>query len=530
MKSTISLLNNLEISLLDLLGEEYMQAVCVARAFIANESVEDHLSEASRKVEFFPEDFSNRLDELLELTGKKVTDGLVATVEGATTNAFREATTTKKSPLSAYGFIRIGEDGRIYLASKSEHYHAPLGHDFPGYRLVAHAQNLGIPNATHNNTRGTITRLLEEEMVRVANGIEKDDKPKLQEVLRSEEPHVLNRVINLETGSLAVEAALKMMLTRFYRLDKTYQAPKYEGRTPVFLVMADHQEGKEANYHGTTVLTQFMRGMWPEFYGALEQNNIFRVESVELNSVNDFNKKIEEFDSGKYKIAGFFHEIVLMNYGGIRLTKEYLTNAYELCHEYDIPVLVDEIQSCLWSPEFFMFREYGLKPDFVAVGKGFPGGQYPASRILATAEMDQLNLFGALVTNGQEELASLTYLITMAFAEANKDYTREMGDYYENEIRKLGRDYNTIIDNVEGIRHMTTVVFSSADDALAFTRDLDKRGIDISVQTYKANCAPAALLKIPLISSPKMINFIISNMRTALKRIASEKQTAVYEK
>ena len=137
--------------------------------------------------------------------------------------------------------------------------------------------------------------------------------------------------------------------------------------------------------------------------------------------------------------------------------------------------------------------------------------------------MDKLNLFGALVTNGQEELASLTYLITMAFAEANQEYTRTTGDYYENEIRKLGREYHTIIDNVEGIRHMTTIVFSSADDALAFTHDLDKQGIDISVQTYKANCAPAALLKIPLISSRKMIDFIISRMKDALAKIASEK-------
>jgi len=530
MRNNKSVLKNLEISLLDVLGEDYMQAVCTARAFFSNASFENQWSEASRKVEFFPKDFSNRLDELLELTGKKVTDGLCNTVEGATTNAFRQAKKKKKSPLSAYGFMRIGEDGRLYLASKSEHYHAPLGHDFPGYRLVAHAQNLGIPNATHNNTRGTITRLLEEEMVRIANGIKKDDKPGLQEVLRSEESHVLNRVINLETGSLAVEAALKTMLARFYRMDKTDQAPKYEGITPVFLVMADHQEGKEANYHGTTVLTQFMRGMWPEFYGALELNNIFRVESVELNNVNDFNKKIQEFDRGKYKIAGFFHEIILMNYGGIRLTKEYLQKAYELCHENDIPVLVDEIQSCLWSPEFFMFREYGLKPDFVAVGKGFPGGQYPASKLLTTAEMDNLNLFGALVTNGQEELASLTYLITMAFAEANQEYTLAIGNYYEDEIRKLSREYNTIIDNVEGIRHMTTIVFSSADNALAFTRDLDKQGIDISVQTYKANCAPAALLKIPLISSWKMIDFIINSMRNTLVKIVAEKQTIVHGK
>ena len=69
---------------------------------------------------------------------------------------------------------------------------------------------------------------------------------------------------------------------------------------------------------------------------------------------------------------------------------------------------------------------YGLNPDFVAIGKGFPGGQYPASRILLSAEMDNLNQFGALVTNGQEELASLAYLITMEYAQENAEELRDI--------------------------------------------------------------------------------------------------------
>jgi hypothetical protein len=34
------------------------------------------------------------------------------------------------------GYYRVGEDGRLYLMTKSEHYHAPLGHAFPGYTLI----------------------------------------------------------------------------------------------------------------------------------------------------------------------------------------------------------------------------------------------------------------------------------------------------------------------------------------------------------------------------------------------------------
>ena len=96
---------------------------------------------------------------------------------------------------------------------------------------------------------------------------------------------------------------------------------------------------------------------------------------------------------GEYKVAGFFHEIILMNYGGVKLHKDFLQRAYACCRERDVPIIVDEIQSCIWSPELFLFREYGLSPDFVSVGKGFPGGEYAASRLLTTASMDSLNQF-----------------------------------------------------------------------------------------------------------------------------------------
>ena len=105
-------------------------------------------------------------------------------------------------------------------------------------------------------------------------------------------------------------------------------------------------------------------------------------------------------------LAGFCHEIIMMNYGAIRLEEAYLQAAYRLCRGSDTPVLCDEIQSCAWYEGLFLFRQYGLAPDFVSVGKGFPGGVYPASRLLLSGAFDALSQFGALVTNGQEELAS----------------------------------------------------------------------------------------------------------------------------
>jgi acetylornithine/succinyldiaminopimelate/putrescine aminotransferase len=181
--------------------------------------------------------------------------------------------------------------------------------------------------------------------------------------------------------------------------------------------------------------------------------------------------------------------------------------------------MVDEIQSCIWSPKFFLYREYGLQPDFVSVGKGFPGGQYPASRILTTPAMDNLNLFGALVTNGQEELAALAYLVTMAFVEANQPYISNIGDDYHRALQSLATKYPAMIDRVEGHRHLSSIFFHSVDTTVRFISYLVEAGIDISAHTYKAECPPAALTKIPLISTPKMVEFLISKMDEALARL-----------
>ena len=113
----------------------------------------------------------------------------------------------------------------------------------------------------------------------------------------------------------AVEAALKMMLARFYSLDGS-PAP-YAGRIPVFLVMADQAGGLAGNYHGTTVVAQTLRGLWPEFTRKMEDAGIYRVVSVPINDAAGFRQAIETWNTPPYKTAGFCHEIIMMNYGAI---------------------------------------------------------------------------------------------------------------------------------------------------------------------------------------------------------------------
>ncbi|MBM3985975.1 MAG: aminotransferase class III-fold pyridoxal phosphate-dependent enzyme [Planctomycetes bacterium] len=504
-------------SLADLLGAERTVAVCHARAALTGEETEQLLTLARRPVDFLPETFLARQHRLLAQVGRPVVAPSASPPSrGATTRKFEAATSLAQSPLSAAGFFRIGEDGRLHLIAKSEHYHVPLGHGFPGYALLERARQLGIPNATHNNTRGHLTRRLEEELVRAVNGLAADDAPGFARLLAADDPWVCNRVLNLETGSLAVEAALKMILTRFHRIAEEAGEPRYAGRIPVFLVIGNDQGGLEANYHGTTTLAQTLRGMWPRLRAGAEEAGLYRIHAIRPNCRADLDDAFARWEGGGHKIAGFLHEIVMMNYGGRLLRAEFLQEAHRLCRAHDVPIVVDEIQSCLWHHELFFFREYGLTPSFVAVGKGFPGGEYPASRLIFSAALDSLPQFGALVTNGQEELAALAYLVTLRWARANAGATRAIGDYYESRLRALAAAHPATIAGVEGRRHLATILFRSLDAAKAFVQELGRRGLDVSAQTYKQDCPPAVLTKIPLISTPEVVDFILEQMGAAL--------------
>ena len=496
--------NSPVLSLGDLLGRRYVGAVAGASA-AAGAVIEDDVFEA---VDFYPSEKQIHDDMFVKQTGRQIAPAFGASPCGAATDSFGRAFYAPAAPLTGFGCFRIGENGKLYLLGKSEHYHTPLGHRFGGYNLVDKARKLGVVNPTHNNTRGYITRLAEIKLIQAVNGLPDGDGAALEKTLKSTEGKTLNRIINLETGSLAVEAGVKMMLAKFFRLDDSFASPEYFKKTPVFLVMADQNGGLEANYHGTTVLTQTFRGMWPEFYENINNSGLYKIIPVKINDIEDFKEKINKYNKDGFKTAGFLHEIILMNYGAIRLTPDYLKAAYELCRESDTPVLADEIQSCMWYEGMFLFRQYGLNPDFVIIGKGFPGGEYPASKIITTAKMDTLNQFGALVTNGQEELASLSYLITMAFVSANGGVISGLGGDFQDRLSKIGRKYPEVIKKTEGLGHLAALHFRSVEDAAEFAKKLNARCIDASAQIYKQNCPPAVLLKPPVISSAAVIDFI----------------------
>ncbi|MDX2111597.1 MAG: aminotransferase class III-fold pyridoxal phosphate-dependent enzyme [Verrucomicrobiota bacterium] len=474
--------------------------VAAARRTFAGDSSDGLESLAAVQVDFFPAVMQERLRALLPQIGQRLIEPVSNTINGASSSAFHDASKLGQAPLSAYGYYRLGEDGRLCFLTKSEHYHASLGHAFPGYKLLDYARQLGIPNCTHNNTRGFITRYLEEYLTRLMSAGKSYG------------------VLNLETGSLACEAALKMILIRSYQMDPGPNTKPAPERTPIILTVGDWDGGLTANYHGTTILTQMMRGWWPLLRERLESGNWLKIHSVRPNSIEDLDAAFAHYNQAPYSIVGFFHEIVMMNYGGILLTPEFLNHAYALCKKAGAATVCDEIQSGVWNKELFLCKEYGLQPDFVVLGKGFPGGEYAASRLLFSKAYDGMAQFGALITNGQEELASLAYLVTAHWAVANAEHTTALGEYFQSQLLTLADRHAKIIKGINGHRHLAAIMFTDLSLAKSICSQLNACGLDISTQAYKSDCPPAALLKLPLITDKLAIDSVVTILDSVLSK------------
>ena len=69
---------------------------------------------------------------------------------------------------------------------------------------------------------------------------------------------------------------------------------------------------------------------------------------------------------------------------------------------------------------------------------------------------------------------------------------------------------------IEGRGHLSSIYFGSPEDAARFAARLNERCIDISAQTYKPDCPPSALTKLPLIATGKMVDFVIGQMDEVL--------------
>jgi len=400
----------------------------------------------------------------------------------------RSASPTGQDLLVGRGLFYISEDARLVLDCTAGHYQMTWGYAHPELEALAlEAMQRGIAWDNHSNIPAGPVKQLAARLVEIANG-----GARSAEELQADGDSLNTVLLGICTGTVACGAALKISLAH-YRKEKGAKG------APVFVVL-------EGNYHGTDLLAQRLRGMWPDYFTNVE------VVAVQPNDHEELERAFAQYGE---RVAGFWAELVMMNREAIVLDPSYVALARRLCDQAGALMAVDEIQTGFWFPEVMLFRRFGVVPDFVVLGKGMTAGFHPLSALLYRGKLDCLAQYDAISTNGNAALAATVGLGCIALIEREADRIGQVGSAYHEAMAGLCEEFPDVLVEARGAGHMTALKFHRAADALGFHRAAVERGLWVRAHAYHEGHS-GVLTKFALPLDAEVAAFAVGACRTLL--------------
>lgn len=103
---------------------------------------------------------------------------------------------------------------------------------------------------------------------------------------------------------------------------------------------------------------------------------------------NDVEAVRKAFESHGDKIAAFLVEPIQGEAGIVVPDDSYLKEIRQLCDQYNVLLICDEIQTGIARTGKLLCHEWaGIKPDMVLLGKAISGGMYPVSCVLGSKDI-----------------------------------------------------------------------------------------------------------------------------------------------
>ncbi len=400
----------------------------------------------------------------------------------------RSVTDAPEDFMVGRGLFYLTEQRRLFLDCTAGHYQMTWGYDHPELRaLLLDGIARGIVWDNHSNIPAAPVKRLAAKLIELANpGADLD-------LLQSDGRRLNTVLLGIATGTVACGAALKIMLG-IYRRRKRGAGP------PVFVIL-------DGNYHGTDVLAQRLRGMWSEYFANLE------VSTVQPNAPEELETTFARFGE---RVAGFMAEPIMMNREALSVEPEYLQLARRLCDETGALMAVDEIQTGFWFPEVMQWRRLDFEPDLVVLGKGMTSGLHPLSALLYRGELDHLEQYDAISTNGNAALAAYLALGCIALIEHNAAHIEEMGRYYHEQLWALAAEFPDLLVEARGEGYLSGLKFARVEDALGFHKAALARGLWLRVHAYHPGHS-TVLSKFALVLDRETADFAVGAMREILR-------------
>ncbi|KXN69060.1 ornithine--oxo-acid transaminase [Conidiobolus coronatus NRRL 28638] len=270
-------------------------------------------------------------------------------------------------------------------------------------------------------------------------------------------------VLPMNTGAEAVETAMK--LARKWG----YQTKKIPHDQAIILGCVD-------NFHGRTcgIISMSTDPTATTGFGPLLKNVGPNVDGlpgpIRFNNIQDVENA---FKSHGDKIAAFLLEPIQGEAGIVVPDQGYLKRVRELCTQYNVLMIADEIQTGLARTGKMLAVDHeNIRPDLVLLGKALSGGVYPVSAVLADESVMltiQPGEHGS--TYGGNPLASAVAITALEVIqeEGLVENSRIMGELFRSELSKID---NPAVSTVRGRGLLNAVVIDESQTNGRSTWDL----------------------------------------------------------
>lgn len=282
----------------------------------------------------------------------------------------------------------------VYPVSHAEGVHLHLA---DGHSLVDGTASWW--SVLHGYNHPVLNNAVEQQLHQVAHvmlgGLTHEPVVRLAKQLTDVAPAGLNKVFFSDSGSVAIEIAIKMAMQYWF-------AQGQHQRTR-FLAL-------RSGYHGDTFAAMSvcdpLGGMHHMFNQMLNHQIFTEAPSCKFDEEWDekclynFSHLIQQH---RQKIAAVILEPIAQNAGGMRFySPHYLRRVRELCSQYDVLLIADEIATGFGrTGKLFACEHADISPDIMCVGKALTGGYLSLAGTLCNDKVsDAVSLNGGAFMHG----------------------------------------------------------------------------------------------------------------------------------